>query len=77
MVEARLDAIQNEGAEKLAEMQRAIDGELQSARDARLFDSVKRVSESLDQVHKAVGEMQSLASGATLRALPRAFDSSR
>jgi len=58
-VEARLDAIQGESGEKLAEMQRAIDGEVQSARDARLFDSVKRVSESLDQVHKAVGEMQS------------------
>ena len=76
-VEARLDTIQAEGSEKLADMQRAIDGELQSARDARLFDSVKRVSESLDQVHKAVGEMQGIASGATLRALPRAFDSSR
>jgi DNA recombination protein RmuC len=76
-VEARLDALQAEGSEKLADMQRAIDGELQSARDARLFDSVKRVSESLDQVHKAVGEMQSIASGTTLRAIPHSFDSSR
>jgi DNA recombination protein RmuC len=77
-LEARLDAIKAEGTEKLEEMQRAIDGELQTARDARLFDSVKRVSDSLDQVHKAVGEMQSIASGVdNLRALPRAFDSSR
>jgi DNA recombination protein RmuC len=62
-VETRLDALRAENAQRLEDMRQAIDGELQTARDVRLFDSVKRVSESLDQVHKAVGEMQSIAAG--------------
>lgn len=77
-VDNRLASIQTEHSDQLAQVRLAIDGELQSARDLRLFDSVKRVSESLDQVHKAVGEMQSIAAGTgNLRALPRSFDSPR
>jgi DNA recombination protein RmuC len=63
-IEGRLDAIQTEGSEKLEQIRLAIDGELRSARDLRIRDSVKRVSDSLDQLQKALGEMQSIATDA-------------
>src|ERR1019366_7232587 len=41
----------------------AVDEKLQTTLEARLGESFKLVSERLEQVHKGLGEMQSLASG--------------
>jgi DNA recombination protein RmuC len=76
-IEARLDALESESAKKLDHLRLAVEGEVQSARDMRLFDSIKHASEALDLAHKAVGEMQSIAAGANLRILPRSLESPR
>jgi len=62
-VEQRLDALRVENARKLDEMRATVDEKLQATLDTRLGESFKQVSERLEQVHKGLGEMQSLASG--------------
>jgi DNA recombination protein RmuC len=62
-VEARLKELQTDNATKLEEMRRTVDEKLQGALEKRLGESFKLVSERLEQVHKGLGEMQSLASG--------------
>ena len=62
-VEQRLDVLRSENAKKLDEMRATVDERLQSTLDARLGESFKLVSERLEQVHKGLGEMQSLAAG--------------
>src|SRR6185369_7775939 len=60
-VEQRLDVLRSENAQKLEEMRTTVDEKLQTTLDERLGQSFKQVSERLEQVHKGLGEMQSLA----------------
>lgn len=62
-VERRLLRIQDDSAKKLDEMRRTVDEKLQGTLEKRLGESFRLVSERLEQVHKGLGEMQSLASG--------------
>lgn len=62
-VEARLSAIQIENAGKLEEMRKTVDEKLHATLEQRLGESFRLVSERLEQVHKGLGEMQTLAAG--------------
>ena len=62
-VEGRLTAIQADNASKLEEMRRTVDEKLHATLEQRLGESFKLVSERLEQVHRGLGEMQSLAAG--------------
>ncbi|HEY3322240.1 MAG TPA: DNA recombination protein RmuC [Planctomycetota bacterium] len=62
-VEAKLLQMQTENAAKLEEMRKTVDEKLQGTLDKRLGESFKLVSERLEQVHKGLGEMQTLATG--------------
>lgn len=61
-VEKKLETIQQENSTKLEEMRKTVDEKLQTTLENRLSESFKLVSERLEQVHKGLGEMQSLAS---------------
>ena len=63
LIESRLDAIQKDNAEKLEKMRATVDEKLHATLEQRLGESFKLVSDRLEQVHKGLGEMQSLASG--------------
>jgi DNA recombination protein RmuC len=62
-VEAKLTQIQTDNSAKLEEMRRTVDEKLQGTLDKRLGESFKLVSERLEQVHKGLGDMQTLATG--------------
>ena len=62
-VETRLESLQKDNAEKLEKMRSTVDEKLQSTLEKRLGESFKLVSERLEQVHKGLGEMQTLATG--------------
>lgn len=62
-VEGRLTAIQADNASKLEEMRRTVDEKLHATLEQRLGESFKLVSDRLEQVHRGLGEMQSLATG--------------
>ena len=62
-LEAQLAQLQTTNAAKLDEMRATVDEKLQSTLQARLGESFKQVAERLEQVHKGLGEMQSLAQG--------------
>lgn len=62
-VDAQLKSIQEDNAKKLEEMRRTVDEKLHETLEKRLGESFKLVSERLEQVHKGLGEMQTLASG--------------
>lgn len=62
-VEQRLEKIRIENADKLEQMRRTVDEKLHATLEQRLSESFKQVSERLEQVHKGLGEMQSLAAG--------------
>jgi len=62
-VEGKLAQIQADNALRLEEMRRTVDEKLQGTLEKRLGESFKLVSERLEQVHKGLGEMQTLASG--------------
>ena len=62
-VETRLGAIQADNAQRLEEMRKTVDEKLHATLEQRLGDSFKLVSDRLEQVHKGLGEMQSLAAG--------------
>ncbi|HET9340869.1 MAG TPA: DNA recombination protein RmuC [Casimicrobiaceae bacterium] len=62
-VEQRLDTLRVENAAKLEQMRATVDEKLQATLEARLGASFKQVSERLEQVHKGLGEMQTLATG--------------
>ncbi|WP_313072475.1 DNA recombination protein RmuC [Melaminivora sp.] len=57
----RLAAIQSDNAAKLEEMRRTVDEKLHATLEQRLGESFKLVSDRLEQVHKGLGEMQTLA----------------
>jgi len=62
-IEARLAAMQGDNALKLEEMRRTVDEKLHATLEQRLGESFKLVSDRLEQVHRGLGEMQTLASG--------------
>jgi len=62
-VESRLTAIQADNAGKLEEMRRTVDEKLHATLEQRLGESFKLVSDRLEQVHRGLGEMQTLAAG--------------
>ncbi|MER3524899.1 MAG: DNA recombination protein RmuC [Ignavibacteria bacterium] len=62
-VEDRLDKLREGNERKLEEMRATVDEKLHATLERRLGESFRQVSEQLEQVHKGLGEMQSLASG--------------
>ena len=62
-VELKLTQLQEDNSKKLEEMRKTVDEKLQSTLELRLSQSFKQVSERLEQVHKGLGEMQTLATG--------------
>jgi DNA recombination protein RmuC len=62
-VEERLDLLRAENAQKLEQMRATVDEKLQATLEQRLGASFKQVSERLEQVHRGLGEMHSLATG--------------
>lgn len=62
-IEKRLESIQKDNSEKLEKMRATVDEKLHETLERRLGESFKQVREQLDQVHKGLGEMQSLAIG--------------
>jgi DNA recombination protein RmuC len=62
-VDRRLHSMQADNAAKLELMRQTVDEKLQSTLETRLTESFRLVSERLEQVHKGLGEMQTLASG--------------
>jgi DNA recombination protein RmuC len=62
-VDERLRQIQSDNATRLEQMRQTVDERLTSTLEQRLGESFKQVSDRLEQVHKGLGEMQSLAAG--------------
>jgi len=62
-VEQRLTKLQEDNGQRLEQMRQTVDEKLQGTLEKRLGESFKLVSERLEQVHKGLGEMQSLALG--------------
>ncbi len=62
-VETQLMALNADNEKRLEQMRQTVDEKLQGTLEARLGESFKQVSDRLEQVHKGLGEMQSLASG--------------
>jgi DNA recombination protein RmuC len=62
-VEQRLDVLRSDNAQKLEQMRLTVDEKLHATLEQRLGESFKLVSDRLEQVHKGLGEMQSLATG--------------
>ena len=62
-LEKQLAQLQTNNAAKLDEMRATVDEKLQATLQARLGESFKQVADRLEQVHKGLGEMQSLAQG--------------
>ena len=62
-LDQQLGALQADNAKKLDEMRQTVDEKLHKTLEERLTSSFKTVSERLEQVHKGLGEMQSLAIG--------------
>jgi DNA recombination protein RmuC len=62
-VEGKLQTMQADNAKQLEQMRQTVDEKLQGTLEKRLGESFKQVSERLEQVHKGLGEMQTLATG--------------
>jgi DNA recombination protein RmuC len=58
-----LEKLREDNEKKLEEMRKTVDEKLHETLEMRLSNSFKVVSERLEQVHKGLGEMQSLANG--------------
>ena len=62
-IERRLKIIGDDNAKRLEEMRKTVDEKLQESVEKRFNESFKMISERLEQVHRGLGEMQTLASG--------------
>jgi len=62
-IEKQLHLIRNDNTQQLNEMRKTVDEKLHETLEKRLGESFKIVSERLEQVHKGLGEMQTLAVG--------------
>ena len=61
MVERRLELLQAANEAKLEEMRRTVDEKLHATLEQRLGESFQQVALRLEEVHRGLGEMQSLA----------------
>ena len=61
VVESRLTQLQQGNEAKLEQMRATVDEKLHATLEQRLGESFKQVAERLEQVHKGLGEMQTLA----------------
>lgn len=59
----RVRLLQEDNGKRLEQMRATVDEKLQGTLEKRLGESFKLVSERLEQVHKGLGEMQTLAVG--------------
>ena len=62
-LEKQLAHLQQTNSTKLDEMRKTVDEKLQTTLETRLGESFKQVAERLEQVHRGLGEMQTLAQG--------------
>lgn len=62
-IENQLKAIREDNTQQLTEMRKTVDEKLHDSLEKRLGESFKQVSDRLEQVHKGLGEMQTLAVG--------------
>ena len=62
-IENQLKAIREDNSQQLNEMRKTVDEKLHDTLEKRLGESFKQVSDRLEQVHKGLGEMQTLAVG--------------
>ena len=62
-LEKQLAQLQQTNSAKLDEMRKTVDEKLQTTLETRLGESFKQVAERLEQVHRGLGEMQTLAQG--------------
>ena len=62
-LEKQLAQLQQTNSAKLDEMRKTVDEKLQTTLETRLGESLKQVADRLEQVHKGLGEMQTLAQG--------------
>ena len=62
-VAEQLEKLRGENTAKLEQMRHTVDEKLQGTLEKRLGESFKLVSDRLEQVHKGLGEMQTLANG--------------
>lgn len=62
-IEKQLKMIRDDNTLQLNEMRKTVDEKLQTTLEQRLGESFKLVSDRLEQVHKGLGEMQTLAVG--------------
>jgi DNA recombination protein RmuC len=60
-VETRLGSLQEGNEKKLEQMRATVDEKLHATLEQRLGESFKQVADRLEQVHKGLGEMQTLA----------------
>lgn len=64
-VDSKLEAIGSKNEAKLEEMRKTVDEKLEQTLSKRLGESFNLVNERLEQVHKSLGEMQSLSTNLT------------
>ncbi len=62
-IEKQLKSIREDNTQQLNEMRKTVDEKLQTTLEKRLGESFKQVSDRLEQVHKGLGEMQTIATG--------------
>ena len=62
-LETQLAQLQTSNSAKLDQMRQTVDEKLHATLEQRLGESFKQVAERLEQVHKGLGEMQTLAQG--------------
>ncbi len=62
-LEQQLAQLQQTNSAKLDEMRKTVDEKLHATLETRLGESFKQVADRLEQVHKGLGEMQTLAQG--------------
>ena len=62
-LENKMKSLQESNEKRLEQMQAVVDEKLQKTLEDRISQSFKLVSERLEQVHKGLGEMQTLATG--------------
>ena len=62
-IDTRLKSIQEDSTKQLDKMRETVDEKLQKTLEKRIGESFKQVSDRLEQVHKGLGEMQTIATG--------------
>ncbi|MCW7541594.1 DNA recombination protein RmuC [Aquabacterium sp. A7-Y] len=62
-VEQKLSALAADNERKLEQMRQTVDEKLHATLEQRLGESFRQVADRLEQVHRGLGEMQSLAQG--------------